>query len=535
MRSSCSVVFRLAAAFCLIASVSAPAFGDEPAAGPPRVTLATIDFHSTAGGDERDQWIPFATEATLNRRLRHLPGVLVVPLARPNQLRRELGTAPDQPADWGRVCRALGVRLVLSGEVSGPPHAVALSLTLRPVDGAAGGVERDRTEKFGPGPLGSVLDAATDWSVKQLSPAPLRDDVAAIVAEPLSDSQVALESFARAVQAGRESRLREAADYLADAINYDPRCRPALLLLAQMHAAGPPELASKAATELRAAGVAARQSHDRFDEVEIELALGRLLLRSGMLLPAAQRFAHALATADTCGHEYGAVAALEALSEICLLEALPEGPGASEDRSERFTRQQVARSAAWLEEAHATLKRLGDLLGQASSANKLAALHERLGDDQQARNCLDRMLVAAQAAGAPDAELQALMYIGQFHRRKHEWDDAISAMRRSLELAGKDLKPAVRMALADVYVELKRPDEAIAEYEQALTTLEAANTQLTDQFACLRALAELEHALGRRREAINRLKAAIDVAYALELKELPELRGQLADWQQGVP
>ena len=500
-------------------------------AGAERIRLIAVGFQVAEGIDPRDAWLGVAIEETLAWRLRRVPRLIVAPPVRAYQARRELGGEPGaESPNWPRVVELLGVQYYLTGVCGGSPSAVMVKLELARVADSQG---RPASVKLGPARLNDVLDQATHWTLEQLSVSDLDARVRAIVFAPPATSPSALEYYAKAISAARAERVRDAARYVRESVEYDKSYRPALTLLARIEL-GAPRGRSRVTAWLRTLSELARRASDPFDRCAAETAHALFNSLSGAFDAARLRYETALTIARECGDVYGQITALNGLSDLHLSRRPPPGTQLTDEQRRQFRSENLRRAIPWQKAVLDALEGLNDVIAEAPAASKLAFMHPELGHADQALALHQRVLAAARKAGARRSEATAWMFIGQWYHAQKRWPEALDATNRCLAIVSPKTKPKVRIALAGIHQAMSQPEKALAVYEQAYDELEATD-ELADQFVCLREISELRMKLGRREPAIKALRQALDLAHVLELSSEEQIRAQLRQWQDDAP
>jgi tetratricopeptide (TPR) repeat protein len=523
--------------------VAAPA--DAPASAPTRRLphLAAAGFELAAGADQRDKWMPIAIEETLAWRLRRVPGLLTVPAVRVHQARRELQEEGADPPPWPRVVAALGADYMLTGRCTGPPFEAALHVTLLvsspPPSNLASRPSTAEAEvrvlqevDLPPGKLFDVLDAATQWALRQFAIHELPQPVQRMIYGPPCHSPSALEYYARAITAARADDLRTAYDYAMRSLTYDELFRAALALTVQLEIQSGPAGQNLAGRHLRQWAELARIDSDAIDRSAAELGLGTVLHIKGSFDAAYQRYETALAMAYADDSPYGQMMAANSLADLFLTRRLPPKPSLPATQLRSLAEQDLRSAAAWQEIALDLAAGLGDVVSEAPYANKLALTYERLGEWEAAIAMHNRSLAAAQQVGSRSNEATAWICLAQAYQRAGEGGQALAAGKHALETASPSFQPIVQVVIGGAYRTLKQPDAALTEYEGAYRKLREAE-DLGSQLVCLRAIAELRMELGRRQDAVSAFKEAIEVAHALSATEQEaSLRKQLAECEQ---
>ena len=515
-----------------ITAVAQPPPATQAAAGSidSRPRLAVVGFESDPGGDPRDAWLATAFEELLSQRLRRVPGLLVVPVIRLHQGRSELQEA-SAPPPWPDVIRHLGASHYLTGRCRGSPSAVGLELTLRDV------TSTDATERTATIPATRVfdtLDDATRWVLQCFDLAPLEESLSVRVFATPSRSTAAVEYYARAIAAVRAGDGRAALRYGARSLSRDGRFRPALGLLAQLEAQGGPADRRLAGQRLRALGDLARLEGDPLDRIRAEIGQALLLQLAGGFEAACTRAETALTIAYEHRDIYGQIAAMTTICDLYLTRPMPTLPGLSDATLEQVARQNVGWAAEWQEALVDTLDVLGDKLGGLPATNKLAVIHERLGDTERALKLHRRTLALATELSSPVHQATAWLYLGQWYADQDRFDEALDALGQCLALAEEASKSTVRMITGEVYQAMGRPAEALTQYESAYEDIRKTD-DLLSQFTCWRQIALTRMQLGQRPEAIAALREALDLAHVLELRAENQLRERLNAWKAGGP
>ncbi|TWT40386.1 Tetratricopeptide repeat protein [Phycisphaerae bacterium RAS1] len=485
-----------------------------------RVMVAGFAFE---GGDARDGWIATAIEETLCWRLRKSPALQVAPRSWAEQSRRELQRGPGAEVRWEDVQRGLGAELWLSARVSGTADAVALQLSLQAVDGTASGHKAS-------GGLLDVIDSATRWTLERLSAAPAEKPLSDLIFAPPARTPSALEYYARAVLAARAEKLDEAARDCRAALEYDNRFRPAIEMLAKLEMLGGPGPRRRAEARLASMLELARAAGDLLDRSSAEAALGLSQQLGGSYDGAMTRYESALALACESGDGFGQVNAMNSICDLLLVRRPPRVDNWSDEDLRAFRHAHVRRAIAWHELVLDGLRGLGDLTGEAPAAGKLAMLWRELGDADAEMAAFDRMLDVATRCGSQRSQAAAWMARGEHFQRLKQWEKAVEAMQKSLELSLDDARPAVQAALGRLYEAMGRPDDALSQYKLAYERLKDTD-QFEGQLFCLRRTAELCMAAGRRDEALRALQEAVDLAHVLKLPDEKEMSQKLASWR----
>lgn len=514
------------------ASIPVGAFSDPqapasaPAAGPP---LLIVGFESGAGSQPRDAWLPVALEEFLTWRLRRVPALCVVPTVRAHQAWRDLAAPEQARPDWPRVGRTLGARRWLSATCSGHADALSLDLRLAPLNEA----ELPKSVQIGPARLNEALDLATQWVLAESGVPALESRLRGLVFSAPSESAGAVEYFARAVLAIRQEQTRDALRYAQQAVELDATMRPAQLVLAQLELHVSDRGRANAAARLRALREIARRADDRLDLAQIELTEGLLLAGTSAYDAALIRMETALNWSRECGERYTQLAAMTNLCDV-YLSRRPGTENLGEDALRTFSTENLKAAALWQERVLELLRSLGDVVTEAPTCNKLALIYERLEQPEKALEMHRRTLAAAQSCGSARTEATGWMFLGQFYRSQQRLPEALDAIKRCHELAEDSARPGVLVALADVYREMKQPNEALARYEEASQRF-GATEDLFQQLVCLRRIAQLRDELGDRKAAVRSLREALDIAHALKLPEGEAIQRQLADWGEKAP
>jgi tetratricopeptide (TPR) repeat protein len=492
--------------------------------------LAVAGFRADEKLDARDTWMPTAVAETLAWRLRRTPGLVVIPTTRVHQSQQELAEkAGDPPAEWSRVLPLIGAKLWLRGTCAGTPHEAVFELELIPL----GELEVQPTRaRLGPGRLFEVMDEATRWVLGQLNVPRIEKETEELIFAPPARSPTALEYYAKALAAARREDFRDAGYYAQQAVESDPTCSPALLLLAKVElrsgAARPAEL------HLRQVKLVAAGRRDVLTEIEFEVSQGLVLMLQRSFEPAHRRFETALALARQRHDPYGQLAAMNALCDYWLTCPAQATTEQSRESAPLSNEPNLRQAAEWEVRALDLLDALGDRVAEAPAANKLALIYERLNDAERAVQAHRRTITAAKRIGSTRTEATACLFLGQWYRRQERWSEALEALTRCLALAPDDAKSMIRISLAEVHRGMSSPRDALAQYETAYAAIKDGD-DLLGQFRCLHAIAELQMELGEAGGAIEKLSEALDVAHVLELPEEENLREQLAQWKAQSP
>jgi tetratricopeptide (TPR) repeat protein len=291
---------------------------------------------------------------------------------------------------------------------------------------------------------------------------------------------------------------------------------------------------SGAAIHLRRFKELSSRRGDDVGEADFELIQGLLDVLTRSFDSAQRRFESALVSAFERDDVYGQLAAMNNLCDLWLSRQPPAGAQLSVDAAEQFERNRLHRAAEWQELVVQMLSEIGDVIAEVPAASKLALTYERLDDWKRALRAHQRTLAAAQKTGSARNEATAWMLLGQCFQRQQRWQEALEAITRCLALVPDEGKPAVRMALAEIYRGMSSPREALGQYQAAYEAL-VGGSDLVSQFRCLHAIAELHTDLGQRRMGIEKLTEALDIAHVLRLPEEQEVRAKLERWKREQP
>jgi tetratricopeptide (TPR) repeat protein len=455
-----------------------------------------------------------------------------MPTVRAWQAVRELHGPGHVPQDWQPILAALGVGRQVYGEVAGTGSAVQLRIAW--VDLPIASESRPRGESFGPGPLFGVLDAATEWLIGELARQALTPEQRAVVFRPPAASPSALEYFAQSVQAARAEQPRDVVYYLERVAQYDPLHAPSQLMMAEIEGRTDAKARELARGRLRRIHDLAKRIGDVPLEIDVELAQAGLALQDQSFDSASLRLGRALELARRGDEPYSILAALNATGDAHLAKsaaltprraagdpAAPPGPATS-----LAIEADLRAAAACFQEILERLARLGDAAAEAPVANKLALVHDQLGDAAGTLELHRRTLRAAERSGSRSGQATAWMFIGQWHRRQGQLVEAIDALGRCLELADEKDRARVRISLAGLLEQDKRLEPALQEYQAAYAELQSGE-DLTNQLLCLMSIADVNEQLGRRDAAVRATRDAIDVAHVLGAPVKAELEARL--------
>lgn len=493
--------------------------------------IAVAGFAMAPGSQPRDAWLAVAVEEVLCGRLRRVPGLTVIPTARVYQALRDTAASEVRPPELPVVLPLLGARAVLAGQCSAGVRTFELELRLAHPDGSALAHTRLADDDvFG------LLDQATRWALaapglwSRADAAPKLDAAreALVLARPAA-SPTALEYYAKAVAAARRGDLRDASYYLTESLGYDPYFRDAILLHGRMVMQGGLDSRGEAVARFRLLSDIARDRGDTLDRINAELGLGSLAMLAQQSQLALDRFERALALATDADEAYSQVAAMSHMCDLYL--AAPGSSDWPESRRQQVRRLNLARVAEWQALVLDQVAALGDVLAEGPAANKLALVLEPLERRDEAEHLLRRSLDAARRSGLAGAQATAWLVNAQFLARAQRWEDALDAAGESLKLTAPAGEPAARVTLAEILRGLKRPADALTQFETVLKLMKAAN-DLEGQLVCLQQAAELRRELGRRADAIRALQEAVDVAHALKSPSRSALAEKLETWKR---
>jgi tetratricopeptide (TPR) repeat protein len=488
--------------------------------------VAIAGFEMAPDGDARDEWMATAIEEGLSRRLRRVTGMSVVSPARIYQLRRELLDSRSSSRDWSAVAGHLGATRLLTGVCSGPPDAAVIRLRMAACGEAMGTPEIT----IGPARIFGAMNEAAARAEEWLGVPDSERTDPSLVDSP-TESVAALEYHARAVQALRARKPVDAQHFARESIESDGRFRPAVLLLTELDLARGAEGLSAATASAQMLAQLARVFRDPVDRAWAELALGRLSSTTGAWEAAMSRCENALALSFAQGDLRAQLDAMNAIRDAYLLRQPP--PELAQDAAMRrgLERRWLERARQWQSIALDLAVRMGDAVEELQASNRLAQICDRLGDAEQAEACHRRTLAIAAQLGSRSNLTAAHMFLAQWYRDRQRWDEALASANECLSLVSPEGVATVRILIGDIYRAMSAPEAALQEFEKARAQV-VRGDDLATQFVCLSQIAALQNQLGRRRDAVETLRAAIDLAHALELPEEARLRRQLAEWEQ---
>lgn len=202
------------------------------------------------------------------------------------------------------------------------------------------------------------------------------------------------------------------------------------------------------------------------EKVEALSDRGTVMLMLGDLVSAERDFAQARDLAQAIGNARGVTANLLALGDLEARRARPE------------------RAAALYREVHERSATAGDQDMLAVSLLRLAGMQRELDKPEQANISAMEALEVARAQSAAPAEAEALLLLADMLRALGQLTGALDRLTETEKIAvpigNPDLTWRVAYTRGRVLEELKRPDEAIAEYRKAVETIEAVHADLRE-------------------------------------------------------
>lgn len=497
----------------------------------PPQPLVVGGFRAEEGLDPRDQWLLTALEETLAWRLRRVPALTVVPTTRAQQARQELADKDsDPPVEWARVAPLLGAKRWLRGSCAGSPNALTVELELLDANDLDANPVRARV---GPGRLFDVLDEATRWALGRFGVARIDRTLEALIFAPPAKSPTALEYYAKAVSAARQGDVANGVYFVTQAVDYDRRFSPALMLLAKIELRSPAAIRARADLHLQQVEVLTEAAGDRV-LTDLKLAQGLAALMNGSFDRTRECFEAALANADERNDPFGQIDAMTGLAEYWLNYRPPTPPERAEDELREQRKQWLRQAAQWQLRVLEKVREVGDVIAEPTAASKLALIYEQLEEPELALQAHRETLAAAERTGSPRSQATAWLVLGQWYRRQERWAEALEATQSCLALVAEEHKPTIHITLGEIQRGMANTKTALSHYETAYQSL-ASGTRLIDQFVCLRAIAELRMELGERAAAISKLQEALDIAHVKQLDDEQAVREQLEQWKSAGP
>lgn len=493
---------------------------------PPRLHMAIVGFAMADDADSRDLWLAPATETTLGRRLRYVPGVLVIPPVQSYLAARELQESDAKTPSWDQVAKAQGAHYRLSAVCIGPPHEVELRLKLTAIGDASAERAGEHTAR---GRYLDAVDDATRWVLAQLKTPVLSDEITKRIFQPPSQSLGTLENHARALLALRQDNWSDGVSRARRAVEYDRHYRPALALLAYLEInrrAGLPA-ADALLIALRAF---AEEAQDQGDLASAELLRGMVCDRRGIFDVARSHMQKALEIGQSTTAPYDELAAINGLTDLYLRRPAPPGEKLSPEQLASFRTENLRQAAEWQSKADQIARQLGDTVYEMTATYRLGLLYDQLGEFDQSLQAHQRSLALAQKLGSRGNQATSWLYIAQCQQRRKQWDEANAALDKCLEFAPDAMKPVIAVARGGVARDQGDAVKALAAFEHAYELL-AQGVDTANQLMCLRQIAELRYQIGRRDDALKALHAAIEIARKAHAPDESALIELLAKWE----
>lgn len=500
---------------------------DAPAVrGVERPRIAIVGFVATPQTDERDIWIATAVESALERALQRAGPWVVVPTERLVLGRRELENSAKPPAGWQTVAELCGAERLLTGSATFHAGKFLIELQLLDLKRADAAMASHTVERAS---LFDGLDLAYATATELLRPLPESSVAPASFVVP-ARSPSALEYHARALLAFRAADYANAAYYARQAIEYDALFRPAGRLLAEIELRGAADARSTGRLRLTRIGELARAAGDTWDSIEIQLRQALVCRTAGAWDAALIRIESGLGAAFDAADPIWQATAFEHMADLHLAQTTVAG---DEKALAAAAVQQFRRAAAWQRLALDASMELNDRLGRIPLFQRLAMVHDRMGDYETANRLLSECADLTRGLALTRSEATTLLLIAQVCQHEKRWADAEIAARRCLPLVSAAESAAARVAIAMSCRELGKRDAALREFEAAYDALRQGDN-LGDQLLCLREIAVLRRELGDQPGAIKALREAIDLAHAMKLPIESILKAQLDEWTAGV-
>lgn len=519
---------RCVSAGLLLVAVAAVALGeggrpetDAPSVrGADRPRVAVVGFACAPDLDQRDRWMPVALESLLERGLRRAGPWVVIPGERLHLAQRDLADSGSASVSWLRIAELCGAHVHVSGTVSAVEGGYAVSLRFSRVGDP---IVQDREARgctFAD-LLGDGYRVSTEILCELLKSG---GEIAAL--GEVARSPGAIEYYARSLDAFRNDRIRDAAYYARQAIEYDALFRPAALLLAELELRGAPDARSAGRMRLSRVGELARAAGDVYDQIDVNLRQALLCRVTGAFEAAAIRIEHALGSAYDLAEPYRQAAAFGHYADLHLAQT----PAGRADGAESvIVEQQLRRAIEWHLLALDASRSLGERLGEIPLLHRIAMMHERLGMHDQALEFLESCVVLTRELSLARSQATTLLLMAQIHQHRREWGAALQNAQDCLALLKDSSAYAAHIAMASSLRELGRREEALRSFELGLEQLQQTEN-LADQLLCLREIAVLRRELGAHAAALDALREAIDLAHAMKATIENALSTMLEEW-----
>lgn len=512
-------------------SAAAPGWDDRPEVGEmavrgaDRPRIAVAGFECAPDVDERDRWTSVALESLLDRGLRRAGSWVVVPVERLYQAQRDLANSGAAAASWPRVADLCGARVRVGGTVSVSGGVYAVALRFDRIGDSTGTECEIRGRAFL-----EVVEGAYRACTETLREI-LKTGEEAAPLETIARSGGAVEYYARALDAFRTDRIRDAAYYARQAIEYDALFRPAALLLAELELRGAPDARSTGRMRLNRVGELARAAGDVFDQIDVNLRQALICRVTGAFEAAEIRIEHALGAAYDLAEPYRQATAFGHYADLHLARISAGAPDGAENA---VVQRQLRRAIEWQRLALDACRDLRERLGEIPLLHRIAMTHERLGMYAEALEYLESCAALTREIGMPRSQATTLLLMAQVHQRRQEWDKALDAAQQCLPLLNDASASAAHIAMASSLREMDRKDEALRAFERGYESLRQSDN-LADQLLCLREIAVLRRELGAHAAALEALRDAIDLAHAMKAPIENTLQTMLGEWTAATP
>ena len=183
------------------------------------------------------------------------------------------------------------------------------------------------------------------------------------------------------------------------------------------------------------------------------------------------------------------------------------------------THQRPEAALGFYEQALAIHRELGDQQAVAYALGSLSAAHRRLGHPLEALRLAQEAAQVARQTGSRNLLSGALANLATLHLAKQEYEAARGLLQESLQLY-PDAAGARLVSLANAYLGLRQPEEAIQSAEKALeisTKLGAADVTRDARYSRARAL----DASGQGAEAVSDVRQALAAHEKLRARIVP--------------
>lgn len=469
---------------------------------PPRFLVP--DFTPMDDEDE-SSWVALAVSESLRPRLRRTGASSAVSGMRTAAVMTRLTEAEvPKPETVVHIARMAGADWAVIGGVGLTKEGTYVAtVSLRKTkDGSE--PEPQRVEA---GSLRPLIDRVTDAVLARVG-IRLTDEQLAELRKIPRGSDSALEYYAKATRAVRQSKPNDALFYVAQSRRYDPEFRPTMKLLGQINLAvgNRREVLMIYQRLLRQAKI----DGDLLDEIYGLTQIAITHQRNGKhgiadkYYASAIEKARALDSRDMLAILYGALATL------------------------RVDQRKSDQALELIQRRLQLLQAQGDRLALGPAHISIALIHAARKEREDAIRYLRQAVKLSEEVGNQADKAAALFQIGAINKEGGNIDAAIQAFNESIGVTEHREAGSAYRELAEIYEEQGKLDKALAMLQKAEEIL-AARKSYAQQANCLARIARLYDKRGEGEEAVDTMSLAVEMLRDLNHPQLARYQKELAE------